>query len=56
VGRADLIVDGEGSPWVLEVNASPGMTETSLLPMAAQAAGLSIGDLCDGVLQLALGS
>lgn len=52
VGRADLIVDERGTPWVLEVNVSPGMTETSLLPMAAQAAGLSFEDLCDRVLAL----
>lgn len=52
VGRADLIVDEAGSPWLLEVNVSPGMTETSLLPMAAQAAGLSFDDLCERVLDL----
>ena len=44
-----------GRPWVLEVNVAPGMTETSLLPMAAQAAGRSLADLCDGVLRSALG-
>jgi D-alanine-D-alanine ligase len=54
VGRADIIVDQEGDPWVLEVNVSPGMTEMSLLPMAAQAAGLSLADLCERVLGLAL--
>lgn len=54
VGRADLMIDPDGRPWVLEVNVSPGMTEMSLLPMAAQAAGMSIADLCDRVLRLAL--
>lgn len=54
VARADLIVDRSGAPWVLEVNVSPGMTETSLLPIAAQAAGRSLGDLCERVLRLAL--
>lgn len=49
--RVDLMVDPEGQPWVLEVNVSPGMTETSLVPMAAQAAGTSLADLCDAVLQ-----
>jgi D-alanine-D-alanine ligase len=49
--RVDLIVDRSGRPWVLEVNVSPGMTETSLLPMAAQAAGMSLSDLCDRILQ-----
>src|SRR5207244_9259663 len=42
VARADLIIDAEGRAWLLEVNVSPGMTETSLLPMAARAAGLSL--------------
>jgi D-alanine-D-alanine ligase len=54
VTRIDAIVDREGRPWVLEVNVSPGMTETSLLPMAAQAAGWSLGELCDRVLRSAL--
>ena len=54
VTRVDAIVDAEGHPWVLEVNVAPGMTETSLLPMAAQAAGRSLADLCDGVLRSAL--
>lgn len=53
VTRVDAIVDAGGRPWVLEVNVAPGMTETSLLPMAAQAAGRSLGDLCDGVLRSA---
>jgi D-alanine-D-alanine ligase len=51
VTRVDAIVDREGRPWVLEVNVSPGMTETSLLPMAAQAAGMSLADVCDAILQ-----
>jgi D-alanine-D-alanine ligase len=38
---------------VLEVNVSPGMTETSLLPMAAQAAGIGFDDLCDKVVRAA---
>jgi D-alanine-D-alanine ligase len=45
VSRADMVVDSAGRPWVLEVNTSPGMTETSLLPMAAAAAGLEFHDL-----------
>ncbi len=55
VTRVDLIVDRSGVPWVLEVNVSPGMTETSLLPMAGQAAGWSLAELCDRVLASALG-
>jgi D-alanine-D-alanine ligase len=43
LSRVDMIVDPSGQPQVLEVNVSPGMTETSLLPMAVQAAGLDFG-------------
>ena len=44
-------MDPSEQPWVLEVNVSPGMTETSLVPMAAQASGLTLSDLCDIVLR-----
>jgi D-alanine-D-alanine ligase len=54
VTRVDLMLDRDGRPWVLEVNVAPGMTETSLLPMAAQAAGMSMRDLCDRVVRSAL--
>jgi D-alanine-D-alanine ligase len=43
LSRVDLIVDANGDAHVLEVNVSPGMTETSLLPMAVGAAGLDFG-------------
>lgn len=45
LSRVDLIVDGEGKPWVIDVNVAPGMTETSLLPQAAgdRAAGIYAG-------------
>lgn len=43
LSRVDLIVDSAGNPHVLEVNVAPGMTETSLLPMAVSAAGLDFG-------------
>jgi D-alanine-D-alanine ligase len=43
LSRVDLIVDADGGAHVLEVNVSPGMTETSLLPMAVTAAGLDLG-------------
>ena len=46
VSRTDLIVDGDGLPYFLEVNVAPGMTETSLLPMAVEAAGRDFGTLC----------
>ena len=45
VSRIDIIVDKRGKPWVLEVNTIPGMTETSLLPDEARAAGMSFGEL-----------
>jgi D-alanine-D-alanine ligase len=48
-------MDGDGRPWLLEVNVSPGMTDTSLLPMAAQAAGSSFEELCERVVALAVG-
>ncbi len=45
LSRTDVIVDGEGTVWFLEVNVAPGMTETSLLPQAIAADGLSVGDV-----------
>ncbi len=41
--RSDLVIDGEGTPWFLEVNVAPGMTETSLVPQALTAAGIDMG-------------
>lgn len=52
--RVDAIVDADGTPWVLEVNVCPGMTETSLVPLAAHAAGLSLADLCDSIIRATL--
>ncbi|HWB71012.1 MAG TPA: D-alanine--D-alanine ligase [Egibacteraceae bacterium] len=54
VARADLIVDRVGVPWLLELDTCPGMTETSLLPMAAEAAGWEFGELCERVVALAV--
>ncbi len=54
VSRVDLVVDSEGVPQVLECNTSPGMTETSLLPMAAQAAGMTFQDVVSKVISAAL--
>jgi D-alanine-D-alanine ligase len=45
ISRSDLIVDSDGVPWFLEVNVAPGLTETSLLPLAVSAADLSLGDV-----------
>lgn len=54
VSRADLIIDADGLPWLLELDTCPGLTETSLVPMAAQAAGLAFEDLCERLVRLAL--
>jgi D-alanine-D-alanine ligase len=54
LSRTDLIVDAAGQPWFLEVNVAPGMTETSLLPHAAEAAGLKAGELYRQVVEAAL--
>src|SRR4051794_3589713 len=43
LSRSDLVVDAAGAVWFLEVNVSPGMTETSLVPMSVEAAGLDLG-------------
>ena len=51
--RVDLILGSEG-PWLLEANAIPGLTDTSLLPQAAEAAGLSFEQLVERILDLAL--
>ena len=53
LSRVDLIVDAAGEPHVLEVNVSPGMTETSLLPLAVQAGGLDFGKLMAGLVEQA---
>ncbi|WP_405101935.1 D-alanine--D-alanine ligase [Micromonospora sp. NBC_01412] len=54
LSRVDLIVDADGRPHVLEVNVSPGMTETSLLPLAVQAAGLDFGRLLGSLVTRAV--
>jgi D-alanine-D-alanine ligase len=53
-GRVDIIVRPDGQPVVLEVNTLPGMTETSLLPKAAAAAGVGYAELCQRMVDLAL--
>jgi D-alanine-D-alanine ligase len=55
LSRTDLIVDAEGRPWFLEVNVSPGMTETSLFPQAVHAAGEDLGALLAGLVKRAAG-
>ena len=52
-GRVDLLLDAAGQPWFIEVNTSPGMTDHSLVPMAARHVGLSFEDLAVRILELA---
>ena len=52
-GRVDFRLSPEGNPYVLELNAIPGFTATSLLPKAAQAAGIDFSALCCRIMELA---
>ena len=54
LSRTDMIVDEAGTPWFLEVNVAPGMTETSTLPLALEAVGLRFGKTCVRLLQSAV--
>jgi D-alanine-D-alanine ligase len=51
-GRVDVLLSDKSEPFVLEVNTIPGMTETSLLPEAAAAAGISYVGLCRRIIEL----
>jgi len=51
-GRVDVLFTDSGDPFVLEVNTIPGMTEASLLPEAAAAAGINYVDLCARIIAL----
>jgi D-alanine-D-alanine ligase len=53
-GRVDLMVDAMGKPYLLEINTVPGMTDHSLVPMAARAAGLSFEGLVLRILETSL--
>lgn len=55
MARVDMIVDAAGTPWVLEVNTVPGLTELSLLPDAARAAGIGFDELCTRLVEHAIG-
>jgi D-alanine-D-alanine ligase len=50
-GRVDLMLDRSGRPYLLEVNTAPGMTDHSLVPMAARAVGISYEELCLRILE-----
>tara|TARA_B100000427_G_scaffold198298_1_gene164752 strand:- start:722 stop:1561 length:840 start_codon:yes stop_codon:yes gene_type:complete len=52
--RVDFRLDKDNKFWLLEINTLPGMTETSLFPMAAKAAGLSFQDLINKIIKLSL--
>lgn len=49
--RVDFMVDGDGQPWILEINTVPGMTSHSLVPKAAAALGIDYPELCWRVLE-----
>lgn len=51
--RVDIILDGDGRAQVIDINVTPGMTETSLFPQAAEAAGLDLGELYKDILETA---
>jgi D-alanine-D-alanine ligase len=53
VSRVDFLLDGENRPWLLEINTMPGFTATSLVPKAAHHIGLSMGDLCARLVEMA---
>ena len=54
ISRVDMIIGEDDVPYVLELNISPGMTETSLLPLAAEAAGMDFADLVERLVKVAL--
>jgi D-alanine-D-alanine ligase len=54
VSRTDAVVDAEGRVQILEVNVTPGLTDTSLLPIAAQTSGLELGDLYAALIERAV--
>ena len=53
-GRVDLMRDGQGRNWLLEVNTAPGMTSHSLVPKAARAIGIGFDALCWRILETSL--
>lgn len=54
ISRTDFILDADRKPWALETNTLPGMTQTSLVPDAARAAGIPFSQLCEMLIDYAL--
>ncbi len=54
LSRTDLIVDPAGTVWFLEVNVAPGMTETSIVPLAVEASDLDLGELVGRLVRAAV--
>jgi D-alanine-D-alanine ligase len=53
-GRVDFMADESGRPFVIEANTVPGMTDHSLMPMAARARGIDFEELCWRILETSL--
>lgn len=53
-GRVDLMIDAVGEPWLIEANTAPGMTDHSLVPMAAAHAGIGFDELVVWILEQTL--
>jgi len=54
ISRVDIIVDGAGTPWFLEASVMPGLTETSLFPLALEAAGHDVGWVYSALAEAAM--
>ncbi|MBL8990509.1 MAG: D-alanine--D-alanine ligase [Phycisphaerae bacterium] len=54
ISRTDYMLARDGTPWLLEINTTPGFTDHSLVPKAARAAGIETPDLCDRLVRTAL--
>ncbi|NQX13999.1 D-alanine--D-alanine ligase [Microbacteriaceae bacterium VKM Ac-2855] len=53
MSRIDFIVDGDGEPWFFDANVLPGLTETSLIPLAIEASGRYLGDVYSTLARIA---
>ena len=53
-GRVDVMLDKDSRPWFLEINTVPGMTDHSLVPMAAKSIGISFNELVIKILEMAI--